>query len=267
MIKKLGFIGGGNMAEAIVRAAIKRDVLKANQIIVSDPTDARRDVFTKLDVAVTADNTQVIAECEQIMLAVKPQVFPMIASELAKVNVEKQIVISIMAGLSTHAIAEVIGGPVRVIRTMPNTPLMTGVGMTGVSLGENVREGDETLTLELFKAGGRAVVVQENQLDAITAVSGSGPAYIFYLAEAMEEAARELGLEEHAALLVEQTVLGGAHLLVAAKETPAELRSKVSSPGGTTEAAITHMESNSVRRHIADAIAKAEARSRELGEG
>jgi pyrroline-5-carboxylate reductase len=149
---------------------------------------------------------------------------------------------------------------------MPNTPLMSGFGMAGVSLSKSAQPGDEALTMKLFSAGGKAIVVDESKLDAITAVSGSGPAYVFYLAEAMEKAARDLGLGEDANLLVRQTILGAANLLVDSNEPPAELRRKVTSPGGTTEAAIKHLDGNKSTDVVINAIKAAEKRSKELGQ-
>jgi pyrroline-5-carboxylate reductase len=142
---------------------------------------------------------------------------------------------------------------------------MVGYGMAGVALGANASQGDENLTMRLFQAGGQVVLVEESKLDAITAVAGSGPAYVFYLAEAMEQAARDLDLGEDAAKLVTQTVLGGAHLLAESDQSAATLRQKVMSPGGTTEAAIHTLDQQQVRQALVEAIKAAERRSRELG--
>ncbi len=218
---------------------------------------------------VTDDNERVIRESAQIMLAVKPQIFPTLENAMKQLG-PGRIVISIMAGISIARITAMAGPGVAVIRTMPNTPLMAGCGMTAVAPGPACRPGDEALCLKLFSAAGKTARVTEEQIDAVTAVSGSGPAYVFYLAEAMMEAGRELGLSaELADALTRQTILGAARLLDQDAgpdgATPAELRKKVTSPGGTTQAAIEHMESCSVGPHIRQALAKAAARSRELG--
>ena len=262
---ELGFLGAGNMAEAIARAAIEQNIVDAGRIIASDPESPRRDVFAGLGIAVTDDNAEVIAQSGHVMLAVKPQTVPKIAEQLAALDAQRQIVISIMAGIGTTKIEQAIGGPARVVRVMPNTPLMVGGGMAGIALGEHAKAGDEALAMKLFGAAGRAVMVGEADIDAITAVSGSGPAYVFYLAEAMVAAATDLGLGSHAAELVEQTVLGAAQLLAGSDDPPAELRRKVTSPGGTTEAAIKHLEGNKTREVIVNAIKAAQARSIELG--
>ncbi len=262
---QIGFIGGGNMAEAMVRAGLTSEVLSADRVIVADPADERRSVFEALGVTTTTNNAQVIAEARQIVLAVKPQMFATVAPQLGDLDFDEQIVVSIMAGISSQQIAASIGGPARVIRVMPNTPMMIGEGMAGVALGDQARQGDEQLAMRLLGAAGKALVVPESLIDAVTAVSGSGPAYVFYLAEAMAEAAKELGLGNEADLLVRQTIVGAAKLLSETSESPAALRRKVTSPGGTTEAAINHMESHGVRRNIADALGKAEQRGRQLG--
>lgn len=269
---ELGFLGAGNMAEAIAKAALRGQVLRADQMVAHDPVEARRDVFGRMEIKVVASNAEVIRSSKQVLLAVKPQTFPQVAKDLAADLKGEQIIISIMAGISTAKIAaavEAAGGAGRkpkVVRVMPNTPMMVGAGMAGISLGSSAKPGDEALAVKLFAAGGEAITLDESKLDAITAVSGSGPAYVFYLAEAMEKAARELGLEQEASLLVRQTILGAAHLLKeASSESPAELRRKVTSPGGTTEAAIKHMDGNKSIDVIVNAIKAAEKRSKELG--
>lgn len=269
MAYELGFLGAGNMAEAIAKAAIDKGVLPAEAMIASDPSDARREIFARLGVRAVTTNAEVIKESRQILVAVKPQVMTQAAGDLASHATADQVLISIMAGVTTTKLADTIasaGGRVnRIVRVMPNTPLMIGYGMAGISLGRQTRPGDETLTMKLFSAGGQAIMVEEEKLDAITAVSGSGPAYVFYLAEAMERAANELGLAGQASLLVRQTILGAAHLLTASGESPADLRRKVTSPGGTTEAATRHMDGNKSIDVIVNAIKSAEKRSRELG--
>lgn len=263
---ELGVIGAGNMAEAIVRAAIDREIVNPDKIIVADPAADRRVVFENLGCATGERNRHVVETSAQIMLAVKPQIFPRIVDDLQSLDAERQIVITIMAGLSSKKIAEAVGKTLRIVRVMPNTPLLSGLGMSGVALGKHAIAGDELLTMQIFQAAGEAVVLEESDIDAVTAVSGSGPAYIFYLAEAMAEAAESLGLSaEIADMLTQQTILGAATLLKESNDPAAVLRRKVTSPGGTTQAAIEHMESHNVRAHIADAIRAAAARSRELG--
>lgn len=266
MTHTLGFIGAGHMAEAIVRAAIDSGVVPADRIIASDRSAERRAVFAELGIETTDDNTKVIRESEQVLLAVKPQVMPEVAADFTRNMRDEQVVISIMAGLDSTKLEQTIGRETRIVRVMPNTPKMIGRGMAGVALGGHARPGDETLAMRLFTtANSEAVLVDESMIDAITAVSGSGPAYLFYLAEAMERAATDLGLADDARLLVAQTLHGAAELLVRSPDTAAELRRKVTSPGGTTEAAIRHLDSREVSDAIVDAIRTAERRAKELG--
>jgi len=264
MTHELGFIGAGNMAEAIARAAIDGGIIAASRMVACDPVEERRRVFASLGVTTTEQNADVIARSRHVLLAVKPQTLPQVGDELRAVDADGQVVMSIMAGIATETIEQAIGRPSRLVRIMPNTPLMVGRGMSAIALGKHARAGDDDLALRLFAAAGEAIRVEERMIDAITAVSGSGPAYLFYLAEAMEQAARDLGLSEHAGLLVRQTLLGSAELLGKGDQTPRELRRKVTSPGGTTEAAINHLDGNASTQVIVNAIKTAEQRSREL---
>ncbi|MEM9913587.1 MAG: pyrroline-5-carboxylate reductase [Planctomycetota bacterium] len=268
----LGFIGAGNMAEAIARGAARTGVIPAEQMIAADPSAERLSVFESFGVVSATDNAGLIAAADTVVLAIKPQMLAALGEPgqgaWSAIDPERHTIISIMAGISSAKICAAIGQPVRVIRVMPNTPLMVGRGMAGVALGENARPGDDELAMRLFGACGEAVRVSESELDAVTAISGSGPAYLFYLAEAMQAAANELGLSEHARLLVNQTLLGSAELLIQSDdppESPADLRRKVTSPGGTTAAAIAHLDEHQVQQTIVDALRAARDRSVELG--
>jgi len=264
--KRLGFLGAGNMAEAIARAAVARGVVAAGELVAGDPAPARREVFAELGIQVAPDNRAVIEQSEQVLLAVKPQALEAIAGDLAAFDREAQVLVSIMAGVRSERIESALGGPARVVRVMPNTPLLVGAGMSAVAEGAHARPGDAALATALLGAAGEVIRVEEAQMDAVTAISGSGPAYLFYLAEAMQQAAEEAGLGAHAELLVRKTLRGAGLLLDESGEAPAELRRRVSSPGGTTEAAIRHLDSAGVREALARAIEAAEARGRELGD-
>jgi len=263
---QLAFIGAGNMAEAIARAAIDHLIFDPAQLIAADPSPPRRQVFLDLGVAVTDSNAEAIDQSASVLLAVKPQAMAEPARDLSYHGRADQIVISIMAGITCAKLGGAIGRPTRLVRVMPNTPMMIGRGMAGVALGPDAQAGDDELALKLLSAGGsKAIRVDEAQLDAITAVSGSGPAYLFYLAEAMEQAAADLGLADHARTLVTQTLLGATELLAASDDTAAALRRKVMSPGGTTEAACRHLDQQQVKQAILNALQAAERRSKELG--
>ena len=265
----LAFIGAGNMAEAIAEAAIAGGVVEAGRMVAADPSPQRREVFSKMGFHTTVDNAEAVnmlGEDGQVLLAVKPQAAREVLPPLGEALKRETVVISIMAGVRAQRIAGWLGGDRRVVRVMPNTPLQVGRGMAGVALGPGAREGDEAMAMRLFGAGGsRAIRVNESEIDAVTAVSGSGPAYLFYLAQAMEEAAAAVGLGGHARELVSQTLLGAAELLVASGESPEELRRRVTSPGGTTEAAVRHLDGNAMRQVMVNAVKAARDRGRELG--
>lgn len=261
---KLGFIGCGNMAQAIAGGAIGKGVVAASDIIASDPSEPNRTVFENWGCTTISDNKDVARQAQQVLLAVKPQIFPQVAPQLAD-SADDQVLISIMAGLSSEKIASLIGRPCRVVRVMPNTPAMVGEGMAGIALGGGAKQGDDALAKQLFAAVGQVVELEEPMIDAINAISGSGPAYLFYLAEAMEAAAQQLGLGEHARQIVAQTLMGSGKLLAESGEDPAELRRRVTSPGGTTLAASTHLDSKQVHSAIIEAINAAYVRAKELG--
>ncbi|MEM9415668.1 MAG: pyrroline-5-carboxylate reductase [Planctomycetota bacterium] len=264
MAHTLGFIGCGNMAQAVARAAIEQGVVPAHEIIASNPSAPKRELFASWGCDTTDDNTAVVRRAKQVVLSVKPQVFPSVAPALADVLTDDHVLISVMAGLSGERIAALVGRPCRVVRAMPNTPLRVGRGVTGVARCDNAKPGDEALAMRLFEAGGLAVVVKESQINAIAAVSGSGPAYIFLLAEAMQCGAAELGLAEHAEALVTQTLLGAAELLAASDDDAEALRRQVTSPKGTTEAAIRVMQQGGLPERVVAAMQANVARSEEL---
>jgi len=202
-----------------------------------------------------------------VVLAVKPQALGDLAPELGAHLTGRHVVISIMAGVRLAKLTEALGAHVtRLVRVMPNTPMMVGQGMSAIAAAPSARPGDDKLAMQLLSAGGEAVRVDESMMDAVTAVSGSGPAYVFYLAEAMQNAAEELGLGEQAPTLVAQTLVGAAQLLAESEHSAAELRKRVTSPGGTTEAALKHMDEQQMERIIIEAVKAAAKRSEELGQ-
>jgi pyrroline-5-carboxylate reductase len=266
MSYELGFIGAGNMAEAIAQAGLRAKVLPAEAMIAADPSAARRQLFADLGIKVVENNHEVVSQSKQVLLAVKPQSLPLLTDLLGRINPRTQVVISIMAGITTGRIAAMVGDAARVVRVMPNTPMMVGLGMAGVALGSDAKPQDAELAMKLFGAAGQAVLVQESDIDAITAVSGSGPAYVYYLAQAMEQAAAALGLSAQAKVLARQTIMGAAAMLQESPDSAAELRRKVTSPGGTTAAAIAHLDDHHTTDIIVNAIKAAHQRSLELGQ-
>lgn len=265
MTHRLGIIGGGNMGAAIVRGGIAAKVVVASQVIVAEIDPRKREQLKSLGCDVT-DDPRAAATAEQFILAVKPQIFPDVVQTIVPLR-ESKVVISIMAGLHTSKIRQAVGSNARMIRAMPNMPCQIGEGMTAVALGDGASPGDESLAMSLFKAVGKVVLLDESLMHAVTAVSGSGPAYIFALAEAMEEAGLATGLNlDVSRMLVTRTILGAARLLAEGHQTAAALRQSVTSPGGTTAAAIDVFQQRGFGQIIVDALIAARDRGVTLGQ-
>ncbi len=262
----LGIIGGGNMGEAIIRGAIREGVLRPEQILVAEVNEARLKELASLGCAVSRHAADAVA-AEQIMLAVKPQMLEKLADAFSRLENSKPV-ISIMAGRHSRTIRGVLGEHARVVRVMPNTPCQIGAGMSVIALGEGAKPGDEELAERVFNSIGRCLKMDEAHLHAVTAVSGSGPAYLFLLAEAMEQGAAQLGLPHgDRRILVAQTLFGAARLLVESDRTADALRQAVTSPGGTTAAALEVMFEAELPQIVAEAILAARQRGEELDQG
>ncbi len=263
----IAFIGGGNMARSLIGGLLARGTAAAD-IRVSEPVDTLRDALARdFGVAVGADNTEAAAPAGLWLLAVKPQVMRAVCEALAPLaQAQRPLVVSIAAGITAAQLQRWLGGGVAVIRAMPNTPALLGAGVTGLFASAEVDANGRERAANLLASAGKTVWIEsEAQMDAVTAVSGSGPAYIFLLAEAMEAAALAEGLPAEAArALVLETVLGAARMLTESGEDPAELRRRVTSPGGTTQAAIETFEAGGFRELVASAIRNATERGRQL---
>ena len=255
------------MAEAIVAGIVKQNVVEAGEVCVTDISEERLNHFAEqYGVGSSTDNVAAAAQADAVLLAVKPQIFPTIWPEIAGVLKPNALVISIMAGIPSKKIAG--DQPIHVVRVMPNTPALVGKGAAGIAAGEFATEADLELAQKLLGAVGVAKVVTEEEIDAVTALSGSGPAYLFYLLEGMLAAAEQMGLEKETAReLALATVSGAAQLMQESGEEADELRRKVTSKGGTTHAAITTMEERGVKDAVIAALLAAQARSKELAEG
>jgi pyrroline-5-carboxylate reductase len=270
---ELGVIGAGNMAEAIVRGVLSRGLLKPDQIIAADPSPQRRELFgNQLRVHVVEDNVAAAEGSRIVLLSVKPQQMHLAISRIGEVaDPAFTLIVSIAAGTSIAFIEQHLAGadPTkqwRVIRTMPNTPMLVGEGIVAMAPGRYATADDLAAARRLFEATADVIAVEERLMDAVTALSGSGPAYVFYIVEHMIRAGIELGLTpEQSRKLVTKTVQGAAAMLTRSTDSPEALRRKVTSPGGTTQAAIEHMERKRMGQTIVDAIAAAERRGRELG--
>lgn len=270
MSVKFGLIGGGVMGEALLSRLIAKSVYQPREILVSEPLSSRQHVLKEqYGVAVTADNRLVMnSAAEVVFLAVKPQVFSAIAQELALTDTAtKPLVISILAGVPLSQLEAAF--PLHpVIRAMPNTPATVGTGITALCPGAYTKATHLETARQLFCSVGEVVEVSEMLMDAVTGLSGSGPAYVAILVEALCDGGVAAGLPRAIAYqLALQTVLGTATLLHETKIHPAELKDRVTSPGGTTIAGITHLEKAGFRSAIIEAVKAATLRSQELGLG
>lgn len=261
----ISFIGGGNMAQALIGGLIARG-LPATRITVSDPVEQVRQLLQEKDVQVTEDNVAAIQTADVVVFAVKPQVLAQVLKPLNGLFTNK-LVISIVAGAEISTISELLGTD-QVVRVMPNTPALVQTGAHGLYATEAVSEKDRNLASQVLAATGLAIWVNtEAQIDAVTAVSGSGPAYFFYLMESMIRAGKNLGLDEKVATeLTLQTALGAAQMAITSSNTPAELRKNVTSPNGTTQAAIEVFDHGQVSQTIQAALAAAQKRSQVLAQ-
>lgn len=264
--RTIGFIGGGNMAEAVIRGLLAGGV-PADGLLAAEPMAERREFLrSTYGIDAHAGNGEVAAKAEILIIAVKPQIFRGMAAELGKSVLEGKLIISIMAGIPTSAIEEACGASARVIRVMPNTPALVLAGASALCKGENATGDDLALAREIFDLVGTSCTVDEKLMDAVTGLSGSGPAYVFMFIEALSDAGVKNGLPRDVATqLAAQTVLGSAKLLMETGDHAAVLKEKVTSPGGTTIAGIAALERDSFRSAVMAAVDAATARSAELG--
>ena len=255
------------MAEAICRSLITSVFYKPAQLAAADISEQRKDFFkSEFGVFICKNNLLLAEQSENIILAVKPQQVPDLLEQIKPVISQDQLIISIAAGISTNFIESKLQKSIPVIRTMPNTPLMIGAGTTALCQGKFATTEQLEFTKSIFAASGVTLIVPENLMDAVTAVSGSGPAYFFYLVEAMVQAAISLGISPDDAIkLASNTALGAAKMLQQPNTDPELLRRKVTSPGGTTEAAICVLDADQVNNSFIKAITAAAERSRGLG--
>ncbi len=264
--RDIGFVGGGNMAQSLIGGLIDAGH-DAASIVASDPDANCRAAVGALGAHATADNEQAVEFAGVVVLAVKPQVLAGVLAGLA--IPPRTLVVSICAGVPVDGIAALTSPNQPIVRCMPNTPALLRAGVTALYANANTSPADRQTADGILGAVGRTAWVEEEALlDAVTAVSGSGPAYFFYLMEAMAEAGRNLGLEpDLAATLTVETAWGAARMARETGTAPSELRRNVTSPGGTTEAAIDALDEHEVNRHIVAALGRASRRSRELAAG
>ena len=267
--KTVGFLGAGNMGEALIRGLLAVDVVPAKSIYA---TDVRLDRLEQLErqfgVQGVASNTDLVRRADVILLAVKPQIMAAVLGEIAPAVTADKLLISIAAGVSTDRLRQFLGKDVRLIRVMPNTPALVLAGATGIAKAEGLQPGDLETAEEIFGAVGKVVVLDETSLDAVTGLSGSGPAFVALVVESLADGGVQMGLDRQTAMtLATQTVLGSAKLLLETGTHPGQLKDMVSSPGGTTIAGIAALEDGGLRRTLMKAVEAATLRSRELGRG
>lgn len=266
--KKIGVIGGGKMGGALIEGILKARLVESRELIVSDTDRLRLEELKKKFACHTATSNKKAAEAEVVILAVKPQMIGEVIDDIAQTVKPSTLLISIAAGISTSFIEKRLGKEGRVIRAMPNTPAMIGEGVTALSGGKKVTEEDINKARQIFDAVGKTVVVKEDLMDAVTGLSGSGPAYVFTVVEALADGGVQMGLDRATArLLATQTVLGAAKLILSSGLHPAELKDMVTSPGGTTIAGLRALEEGKIRAALMSAVEAATRRSQFLEKG
>lgn len=264
----IGFVGGGQMATALAAGFLSAELTEASRLVVFDPSEEAKGRFAEKipGTNFAKDVCELTKKCSIIFLATKPQYIFTVANEIREANVATApLVVSIAAGISLHALEEQLGMG-RVIRVMPNTPALVGQGAAAFALGSEAVPADAAIVKQLLEAVGVALELPESQLDAVTGLSGSGPAFVYLMIEAMSDAGVRMGLpRDVAAKLSTQTVLGAASMVQATGLHPAVLKDQVTSPGGTTIAGLQKLEDHGVRSALIAAVEAATERARELG--
>ncbi|MBN6186745.1 pyrroline-5-carboxylate reductase [Aneurinibacillus sp. BA2021] len=265
--KTICFLGAGSMAEAMISGLVDKQLLPAKQIYAINRGNQQRmaELESRYGISVAAKE-EALRAADIIVLAIKPKDVADAIADIRALTTPRQLFISVLAGTSTDYISSLLGHQAAVIRTMPNTSAAVGLSATALAPGAYATDADMDVALCIFKAIGIVETVQEEALHAVTGLSGSGPAYVYYLVEAMEQAGREIGLEgDVARRLILQTIIGAAHMLRDRGEEPADLRRQVTSPGGTTAAGISVLEERGFQEAMLACIKRAVARSEEMG--
>ncbi len=265
--KKIAFLGGGNMAEALIKGLLAAGAAKADQILVADVSSDRLEHLKKTyGIIVQKSSKDAVSQAEIVLLCVKPQVIDVVLTKIVPVADKGKLVISIAAGVTISRIEKILTGDPRVIRVMPNTPALVLAGAAALAGGKNATGDDLALAQNIFNSVGRSFVVDEKLMDAVTGLSGSGPAYVFMIIDALSDAGVKAGLPRQLALeLAAQTVYGAAKMVLETKEHPGKLRDMVTSPGGTTIEGLHALEEGKLRATLMNAVEAATARSKELG--
>ncbi|MEC7524623.1 MAG: pyrroline-5-carboxylate reductase [Myxococcota bacterium] len=266
--RKIAFLGAGNMAGALIDGLLRAGACAPEEVMAMDVRAARlEELAERHGIPTSRDLAEATAWADVVVLATKPQVFDRVLPAVGAAVREEALVVSIAAGVSVAAIEANMPAGTRVVRTMPNTPALVDAGATAIAAGTHAAEDDVALVKRVFDSVGVTVVLDEYLLDAVTGLSGSGPAYIFLIIEALADAGVKVGLHRDSAqLLAAQTVLGAAKLLLETGEHPGRLKDMVTSPGGTAIAGLHTLEAGGLRTTLINAVESASHRSRELGE-
>ena len=265
--KSITFLGGGNMASAIIRGLLRAGTPPERITATVRRGEKKTELEQAFGIRVLTDNLAAARDAEIVVLAVKPQAFDKLLTTVAPAIDHRKLVISVAAGVPIAALERRLGAGARIVRAMPNTPSLVGLGATALSGGEHATDEDLRLAQMIFDSVGLTTVVDEGLLDAVTGLSGSGPAYIFLIIEALSDAGVKVGLSRHVALkLAAQTVLGSAKLLMETGQHPGHLKDQVTSPGGTAIAGLHTLEAGGLRTTLIDAVEAATRRAKELGD-
>ena len=265
-VSRIGFIGGGNMAEALIKGLLAGD-MPAEKIMASEPSDSRREHLAEAyGIGLAENNLDLMVKCDIIVLAIKPQIVVEVLEEVAGAYSEDKLIVSILAGVKSATIEKFFQGAPRVVRVMPNTPALVGEAASTICRGHHASQQDLTVVRQLFETVGKVQLIDERQMDAATGLSGSGPAYIYTVIEALADGGVREGLRRDVAhALAVQTVVGAALMVRETGEHPAILRDQVCSPGGTAITGVSTLERKGLRTTLMEAVSAAAARSRELG--
>jgi pyrroline-5-carboxylate reductase len=267
--KVLGFVGAGAMGEALIKGIVEGGTAAPAAVHAFDVrADRMAELSQRYGVRWAKSNAEVVQHADVVILAVKPQIMASVLREIRPALGRRNLVISIAAGVPTAALREGLGADARLIRVMPNTPALVLEGVTAIARSQGLEAGDLETAEELFRAVGKVVILDEELMDAVTGLSGSGPAYVAIVIESLADGGVRMGLDRATAMtLATQTVLGAARLLAQTGMHPGALKDMVSSPGGTTIAGIAALEEGGIRTTLIKAVERATQRSRELGRG
>jgi pyrroline-5-carboxylate reductase len=266
--KAVGFIGTGNMGEALIAGILKAKFIRPDQVMVFDSDGERlRFIQKKYGIKKASSNRHLCSQCDPILLCVKPQSMKEVIEEISESLDASKLLISIAAGVPLYVIEAYARKQLRLIRVMPNIAVLVQEGASAIAPGNLATDADLKFAKDIFDCVGKSITINESLMDAVTGLSGSGPAYVFLIIEALTEAGVHLGMTRTEALmLTTQTVMGSVKLLLETGEHPALLREKVTSPGGTTAAGLYKLEEGGLRKILIDAVKAAAQRAKELGE-